>query len=352
MSVSLKETVNHMRHPICGDESEPGIGSTKMLHRLFLALVYTTVISGFLGGGMLGNLAAARPTLESVSPNAAAPNFPGNRVVPVILTVSNLATRTPIVQIGGDGRVTASDVRVLPSGRRIEANFNILANAAIGERDVRVVDPANGRSDPVPFTILFIPTPMLTSILPNRGALNAAGPREVPVIIQGTNFWDSSSVQISGTGVKVSHPNVGVRRTSTQINATFTIARNARVGPRDVTVTNAGGGVRRVSRQLPFTVTAASNAPALARITPNSGLRRSVNSEVPFTITGANLTGGRVQIGTSWEIQVLRANVISATQISGTFRIPPNAAIGVRGVTVTTPNGPSNSLTFTVNRER
>jgi hypothetical protein len=87
---------------------------------------------------------------------------------------------------------------------------------------------------------------------------------------------------------------------------------------------------------------AAGAGPTLATISPNSGVR---GQGVPVTITGTNLTGATINPIAGVAISGV---TVTATQINATFTIARNAALGARNVTVTTPGGTSNALTFTV----
>lgn len=208
-------------------------------------------------------------TLESISPASAAPNWPGDRVVDVILTVPDLTVSGVAIDVAGSG-ITVSDINALPSGTRIEAKFTIAPNATVGDHDVTVRTELGEQSNALPFSVLHIPTPTVANVAPISGAVDTPNNRVVPFVIQGTNFSDLSSVQISGGDVAVAVNRV----LPTEIRGTFTIASNAAIGVRDVTVTNTigsttGGGGVRVSTPAPFVVTAVGgDSPVLPRFDP------------------------------------------------------------------------------------
>jgi hypothetical protein len=89
-------------------------------------------------------------------------------------------------------------------------------------------------------------------------------------------------------------------------------------------------------------------APKLISITPNTGAR---GTSVNVTLIGsdlvdlANSTSMTVS-GTG--ITITAFTVVSDSQINATFAIASNAALTTRNVTVTTLNGTSNAVTFTV----
>jgi len=97
---------------------------------------------------------------------------------------------------------------------------------------------------------------------------------------------------------------------------------------------------------------AAVAAPTLSQISPSSGRRNSV---VNVTLTGTNLTGATAVIvsGTGVNtIGVSNLNVVNATTVAATLTIGASAAVtganATHNVTVSTPGGTSNAVTFTV----
>jgi hypothetical protein len=83
--------------------------------------------------------------------------------------------------------------------------------------------------------------------------------------------------------------------------------------------------------------------PTLTSIAPNSGPR---GSTFGVTLTGTNLIGATVNPIAGITITGV---TVSTTQITATFAISLTAAVGARSVTVTSPGGTSNAVTFTVN---
>jgi hypothetical protein len=86
-------------------------------------------------------------------------------------------------------------------------------------------------------------------------------------------------------------------------------------------------------------------APTLFSIAPSSGLR---GSTLGVTLTGTNLNGTSAVTVSGTGVTVTGVTV-SATQVTATFAISTTAATTARNVTVTTPGGTSNPVTFTVN---
>ncbi len=95
---------------------------------------------------------------------------------------------------------------------------------------------------------------------------------------------------------------------------------------------------------------AAAPAPTLTSINPATGFR---STTIQVTLTGTNLTGasavnvtGGGILGTG--ITVSNVTVVNATTVTATFQIGPLAANGTRSVSVSTPGGTSNAVTFTI----
>jgi hypothetical protein len=96
-------------------------------------------------------------------------------------------------------------------------------------------------------------------------------------------------------------------------------------------------------------------APTLSSISPTSGAR---GTAVNVTLTGTNLTGTSavnvscaIALFCTNGITVSNVTVVSATSVTATFTIASNASIALlanRNVSVTTPGGTSNTVTFTV----
>jgi hypothetical protein len=91
--------------------------------------------------------------------------------------------------------------------------------------------------------------------------------------------------------------------------------------------------------------TGAAVAPRLTSISPNTGVR---GTSVPVTLTGSGLTGTSAINVSGAGVTVSAIGVVSDTTVVATFTISATAALGSRNVTVVTPNGTTNAVTFTV----
>ncbi len=94
-----------------------------------------------------------------------------------------------------------------------------------------------------------------------------------------------------------------------------------------------------------FTGGVTTGPPTLTSIAPTSGTR---GTAVPVTLTGTNLTGATSVNVSGTLVTVSGITVVSPTTITATFTIAATAALGARTVSVTTPAGTSNTVTFTV----
>ncbi|MFI9649340.1 IPT/TIG domain-containing protein [Streptomyces sp. NPDC052040] len=162
--------------------------------------------------------------------------------------------------------------------------------------------------------------PVVSSISPSQGPLSGG----TTVTLTGTGFTGATSVRFGGTAA-ISFTVVS----STQIIA----VSPAGSGAVNVTVTTGEG---TSTQTVTFTYVV---APALTSLTPSQG---PLGGGIVVTLTGTNLTNASaVRFGGTAAISFI---VISPTQITA---VAPARAAGAVTVTVTTPGGTSNSLTFT-----
>jgi len=126
--------------------------------------------------------------------------------------------------------------------------------------------------------------------------------------------------------------------TATNSSATYSVAPSTDFfgNPRP-----SGAGVDVGAVEVQITVP----LPTLTSIAPTSGLR---GTSVPVTFTGTNLTGATGITISGDGITITGMTVVSSTTVTATFAIPVFAAPTARSVTITTPSGTSNAVTFTV----
>ena len=90
---------------------------------------------------------------------------------------------------------------------------------------------------------------------------------------------------------------------------------------------------------------AAAAVPTLTSINPATGFR---TTSITVTLTGTNLTGASAVNVSGTGILVTGVTVVNSTTVTAQFTIGPLATLSARTVTVTTPGGTSNPVTFTV----
>jgi hypothetical protein len=184
--------------------------------------------------------------------------------------------------------------------------------------------------------------PTVTGISPTMGGQN----QTVVVTLTGTNLGTITQVNLtSANGIMVSNV---TPLSSTQVQATFTIAANAQTTGRSVTVFGSNGASGCISGSMACTFTViATPKPTLTSIGPASG-EQGLNVPVVLTGAGFTTTGSMVGItGPGVTIQAGSLTVVSSTQINATFTIASNATAN-HNITVTTPAGTSGNVTFTV----
>jgi Bacterial Ig domain len=261
-----------------------------------------------------------RLVLSSISPNA---GLRGTSV-PVTLSGTGLTGATSLNVSGTGINVTAFTA---VNDTTVTATFGIASTATTGARTVSVNVPG-ATTNTVNFTVTVPAT--LTSITPASAARGSL----FQVTLKGSGLTGATGLNGVGSGVTVIFFNVTNDTTAT---AFFIVAGNATPSTRNVSVTTPSGPTNTV----PFTVLA---PPSLSSISPTSGAR---GASVNVTLTGAALTGAAT-VNAGAGITVSGVTVVNDTTVKATFAIASNATIATRNVTVSTPGGTSNSVTFNV----
>ncbi|MFR9752664.1 IPT/TIG domain-containing protein [Nocardia sp. 004] len=199
------------------------------------------------------------------------------------------------------------------------AQITALAPPGSGTVLVTVIN-SGGVSNGVPYTYGAPAIPTLTAIAPTAGLTTGGN----IVVLTGTNLTGATAVTFGGT------PAVSFTVDSaTQITA---IAPAGAVGPVGVTVSTPGGTSTPI-------IYAYVSVPTLLSVSPTTG--SNIGGTV-VTLTGTGFTGATaVTFGVT---PAAGFTVDSDTQITATA---PPGALGLVGVTVTTPGGTSNPVLFT-----
>ncbi|MFH8472945.1 IPT/TIG domain-containing protein [Streptomyces sp. NPDC018000] len=189
--------------------------------------------------------------------------------------------------------------------------------APVGTVDVRITTPG-GTSAGIPYTYAAVPA--LGSVAPAQGPLAGGN----SITLSGTDFTGTTAVRFGA--------NAASAFTFVSPNQLTAVVPTGIPGPVAVTVTTPGG----TSSQAVFYYYLA--APTLSNVVAGSGQVGGGNS---VTLTGANLLQATaVRFGAT---AATNYTIVSATEIRATA--PPGAA-GTVPVTVTTPGGTSNGVTY------
>jgi parallel beta-helix repeat protein len=206
--------------------------------------------------------------------------------------------------------------------------FNTAADGpATDQRGTGYPRPALGGYDVGAFELqTLVPGPTVTSCNPASGTRGQA----VTVTITGTNFTGATAVVFTDNITDLTGPFTVI--SPTQISITLSIPAGATLGAYDVLVTTPDGmGVGHGK----FTVVQAALLPTIITVNPAEGTR---NQSLTVTITGTNLTGATaVSFGAGVTVSSFTVN--SPTQITVNITVAPDAALGARTVSVTTPAG-------------
>ncbi len=178
--------------------------------------------------------------------------------------------------------------------------------------------------------------PTIQSLSPDQGSPGSS----FTLTINGSNLTGTSAVTFSpSSGITVSN----IQSTATQITASVNISSGASTGARQVSVTTPGG----TSNALTFTISQGQATPTISSLSPDQA---SAGSSFTLTISGTNLTGANaVTFSPATSITVSNVQA-TANQVTASISIGSGATTGGRQVSVTTPAGTSNTLTFTVNQ--
>jgi len=269
-------------------------------------LVTVTTPGGTSNGVAFGYSSTPAPVLSGVSP-VQGPTAGGTTVT---LTGSGLSGATAV----RFGSVLASSFTVV-SSTQITA---VAPPGAAGAVQVTVTGPG-GTSNGVTYTYTGAPAPVLSGVSPGQGPVSGGN----TVTLTGSGFTGATGV-FFGAVPAVSFT-VG---SATQITA---VAPPGAAGPVQITVTGPTGTSNGVTY---FYV----GIPTLGAIIPAQG---PVSGGTAVTLTGTNLLG--VTAVTFGGVNATSFTVVSSTQITA---VAPPGAAGAVQVTVTTPGGTSNGVTY------
>jgi len=272
-----------------------------------------------------------KPTISAITPSEGTQGA----TVTVTITGANLDS-VASVSFGSD--ITAT-IQSGGTAASITVQLSIGDEATVGARAFSVTTSrGTAESGSITFTVKK-GAPVITGIIPSSGVQDST---VETAVISGKRLDGATAVSFSGSGV-TAEILAGV--TSTSLPIKITIAEDASPGARTFAVTTSGGTTQ--SGSVVFTVNQA--APAIAGISPSSGLR---GSTVTVTITGSHLDNATsvTVSGSGVTAQIQSGGTASSLTVSIT--IAANASTTARTVTVTTPGGSvtGDTVLFTINQ--
>jgi len=314
------------------------------------AAIATGATSFFLSnGGPGGGISGSRtftvnnpaPAVTSISPDN------GNRLqtFEAVLTGTNFIGGVSAVSFGPGITVNST---VVNSPTQITATITLLANAALGARNVSVTNaPPGGATAILPngFRIAGNPIPTLTEMTPMIG--NRL--QTLDVVFTGTNFISGITTVKAGNGITVNSRTVDPASGGTRMTANLTITAAAAAGPRNFSITNSGPGGGNSTNQI-FAVE--NPAPTVTSIAPASGARLQTLNVV---FTGANFISGVTAVNAGAGVTINSTKVNNATSLTANLTISAGAAAEAQNFSLTNGGpggGTSTDQTFTVHNPR
>jgi len=208
----------------------------------------------------------------------------------------------------------------------------------------------------VPVTMTVLPTALLSptvSSLTTSGIVGGANPVSQLFVLN--NSVTNNPVAFTAAPVVTTPPGgtwLSVSPTSGNTGNTLTVSFNisglgSGIYTGGIQLTSASAGNSGIIVPVTLTLTP-SAAPTLTSLTPSSGPQ---NSSVNVTLTGTNFNPSgpnTVNIGGTGVILIGTPAYINGTTLTAVFGVAPAILIGDRNVSVTTSNGTSNALPFTV----
>ena len=271
----------------------------------------TATVNGYAYLSNTVTVTGCIPTLTSFSPSS------GPVGTSLTINGTNLTGTTLIIFAGASGNTVSTGYAVNAAGTQITG---VVVPFGAQTGTLTVTTPGGSATSTGIFTVTVL-APTITSFTPT------SGPAGTTVTINGTNLGGTSTIAFGGTGTNTVTSGYTVNAAGTQIIGVV-VPSGAQTGPISAT-TPAGTAASTTNFTVP--------GPTLTTISPNSG---PVGTSV--TLTGNNLSGTAQVSFNGTMTSSFISN--SATQI--VLTVPNGATTGP--VTVTTPAGTSNAVTFTV----
>ena len=252
--------------------------------------------------------------------------------VNVVATGTGFATGSTLA-FSGTG-ITVSNSQIV-SATQLNATLTIASTATTGARTVTVGNSMS--TTPVTFTVTAASTtPKLTAITPATGVLGNA----VTVTLIGTGFTPNTTVVTGDADLPVLQTTYV---SATQLTAMLGLGGT--IGAHGIRV--AAAQSTAISEPVPFTITAPPT-PTATNISPASG---APGRAISVTITGTNFTPDMVAAISGTGVTVGNFSSGGPTTVTFPLTIAANAPPGARTITIRTPGGTSNTVTFTVSTD-
>jgi hypothetical protein len=268
-------------------------------------------------------VAAATPTLSSISPSAA---NAGSSPLTLTATGSSFMGNS-VIQVNGAARNTT-----VISGTQLSTALTSSDLATAATLSITVATPGGGTSSSLAFTVNN-PVPSLTSMSPASATAGGSG---FTLTVSGSNFAPGAFVRVNGANRSTTFVS------ATQLTAVIPASDIAVAGVLSITAFNAapGGGTSSA-----LTLTVNNPVPSISSVSPNPAL--ALASSYTLTVSGTGFVRGSViQIdGAAQTTTFVSATQVQAKVSGGLL------AIGVHTVTVFNPTpggGTSNSVNLTV----
>ena len=184
-----------------------------------------------------------------------------------------------------------------------------------------------------------LPAPVVTKIFP----LSGKRLQSLDIGVKGKNFFAGLTSVNAGPNINVNK--ITVHRADS-LTANLTIAANAATGSRDFFVINNGPG-GGISGKQNFTIE--NPAPILAVLNPAAANRLQ---KISIGFKGANFFNGVTTANVGAGILVNNLNVQRSDSLTVTMTITPEAALGVRSISLNNAapgGGNSTAQSFTIN---
>lgn len=256
------------------------------------------------------------PALSSASPSRLAQ---GTTAKEVILTGGGF-TSTPTVSVSGQGVVVDKVVR--DSETELIATMTVASSAAIGVRDITVVNPDFGAAT-CTGCLTVTAGPTVTSVTPSAGPNTGS----FTVQIGGTNFATGASATLEHAGQPDIEGTAVTVDSATSMQATFDL-RAVAPGPWNMRVTNSDFGSGACSGC--FAV--AASAPTVTKAEPAKVSQGASHEEVK--ITGSNFARGAVASFSGSGITVHSTKFVDTSHVIANITVSSGGATGNRDVVV------------------